>query len=60
MVNFLTMESISVLPPQCNGVLLAAWGSLYILIGQIMNQKKYMDRVKGNLLSWDEIGIGSI
>jgi len=25
-VNFLTMESISMLPPQCDGVLLAAWG----------------------------------
>eukprot|EP00957_Ditylum_brightwellii_P207579 15353595-Ditylum_brightwellii.AAC.1 len=25
-VNFLTMESISMLPPQCDGVLLVAWG----------------------------------
>jgi len=25
-VNFLTMESISMLPPQCNGVVLVAWG----------------------------------
>mmetsp|Transcript_13780 Transcript_13780/g.20363 ORF Transcript_13780/g.20363 Transcript_13780/m.20363 type:complete len:118 (+) Transcript_13780:1-354(+) len=28
-VNFLTMESISMLPPQCDGVLLAAWGDPY-------------------------------
>jgi len=25
-VNFLTMESISMLPPQCDGVVLVAWG----------------------------------
>mmetsp|Transcript_19385 Transcript_19385/g.25772 ORF Transcript_19385/g.25772 Transcript_19385/m.25772 type:complete len:84 (+) Transcript_19385:2-253(+) len=25
-VNFLTMESISMIPPQCNGVLLLPWG----------------------------------
>mmetsp|Transcript_12673 Transcript_12673/g.18731 ORF Transcript_12673/g.18731 Transcript_12673/m.18731 type:complete len:243 (+) Transcript_12673:2-730(+) len=25
-VNFLTMESISMLPPKCNGVVLVAWG----------------------------------
>eukprot|EP00957_Ditylum_brightwellii_P168747 12844036-Ditylum_brightwellii.AAC.2 len=25
-VNFLTMESISMLPPQCDGVVIVAWG----------------------------------
>jgi len=25
-VNFLTMESISMLPPHCDGVVLVAWG----------------------------------
>ena len=25
-VNFLTMESISMLPPKCNGIMLVAWG----------------------------------
>eukprot|EP00957_Ditylum_brightwellii_P207247 15352122-Ditylum_brightwellii.AAC.1 len=25
-VNFLTMESISMLPPQCDSILLVAWG----------------------------------
>ena len=28
-VNFLTMESISMLPPQCDGVVLVAWGEPY-------------------------------
>eukprot|EP00957_Ditylum_brightwellii_P105276 8025306-Ditylum_brightwellii.AAC.1 len=28
-VNFLTMESISMLPPQCDSVLLVVWGEPY-------------------------------
>jgi len=28
-VNFLTMESISMLPPQCDGVVIVAWGHPY-------------------------------
>mmetsp|Transcript_13781 Transcript_13781/g.20365 ORF Transcript_13781/g.20365 Transcript_13781/m.20365 type:complete len:126 (+) Transcript_13781:1-378(+) len=29
-VNFLTMESISMLPPKCDGVVLVAWGEPYV------------------------------
>jgi len=41
-VNFLTMESISMLPPQCDGVVLVAWGEPY-------------DEVKWERTTWAEV-----
>mmetsp|Transcript_26415 Transcript_26415/g.38633 ORF Transcript_26415/g.38633 Transcript_26415/m.38633 type:complete len:110 (+) Transcript_26415:150-479(+) len=44
-VNFLTMESISMLPSHCDGVLIVAWG-----------EPGYFDnRVKWNKITWTDV-----
>mmetsp|Transcript_23425 Transcript_23425/g.34076 ORF Transcript_23425/g.34076 Transcript_23425/m.34076 type:complete len:87 (-) Transcript_23425:222-482(-) len=43
-VNFLTMESISMLPPQCDGVLLVAWG-----------EPAYWENAKRKKVTWTEL-----
>jgi len=43
-VNFLTMESISMLPPQCDGVVLVAWG-----------EPEYYKNGQYNNVAWTEL-----